>query len=267
MPLNHLHGTNKMSANIASTAKMLVAEHRDGKNFHTIEGIADLAAAYQVQKVYVGEAIGSDQIAGYKIGLTSQRMQAMCGIDQPIAGAVFKRRVMKSGASVRIADYHHLGLEFEICARLGRDLEPRKTPYTRDEAARAVDAVCAAIELIDDRHADYAVLDCKSLVADNSWNAGVVLGSFVVPPSALDEVVGVAFQDGAEIGRGRGADALGHPFEPLAWLANHLALQGDGLKRGDIVMTGSIVTTRFPQAAFSYRFDVDGLGSVEVSGA
>jgi 2-keto-4-pentenoate hydratase len=175
--------------------------------------------------------------------------------------------VMKSGASVRIADYHHLGLEFEICARLGRDLEPRKTPYTRDEAARAVDAVCAAIELIDDRHADYAVLDCKSLVADNSWNAGVVLGSFVVPPSALDEVVGVAFQDGAEIGRGRGADALGHPFEPLAWLANHLALQGDGLKRGDIVMTGSIVTTRFPQAAFSYRFDVDGLGSVEISGA
>lgn len=256
-----------MSANIASTAKMLVAEHRDGKNFHAIEGIADLAAAYQVQKVYVGEVIGSDQIAGYKIGLTSQRMQAMCGIDQPIAGAVFKRRVMKSGASVRIADYHHLGLEFEICARLGRDLEPRKTPYTRDEAGRAVDAVCAAIELVDDRHADYAVLDCKSLVADNSWNAGVVLGSFVAPPSALDEVVGVAFQDGAEIGRGRGADALGHPFEPLAWLANHLALQGEGLKRGDIVMTGSIVTTRFPQAAFSYQFDVDGLGSVEVSGA
>src|SRR3954451_2853577 len=161
MPVDHLHGTNQMSANIESTAKMLVAEHRDGKTFHTIEGIADLAAAYQVQKVYVGEAIGSDQIAGYKIGLTSQRMQAMCGIDQPIAGAVFKRRVMKSGASVRIADYHHLGLEFEICARLGRDLEPRKTPYTRDEAARAVDAVCAAIELIDDRHADYAVLDCN----------------------------------------------------------------------------------------------------------
>jgi len=32
-------------------------------------------------------------------------------------------------------------------------------------------------------------------------------------------------------------------------------------------MTGSIVTTRFPEAAFSYRFDVGGLGTVEVSGA
>ena len=171
---------------------------------------------------------------------------------------------MQSGARLRAADYHHLGLEFEICTRLGHDLAPRKTPYTRDEMGTAVDAVCAAIELVDDRHADYAVLDCNSLVADNSWNAGVVLGNFVAPPSNLAGVVGIAYQDGTEIGRGTGADALGHPFEPLAWLANHLAAQGDGLKKGDIVMTGSIVTTRFPKGAFSYRFDVTGLGSVEV---
>jgi 2-keto-4-pentenoate hydratase len=256
-----------MTASIGNTAKLIAAEHREGKDFHTLEGLPDLAAAYQVQKVYLGEVIGGDRIAGYKIGLTSQRMQAMCGIDHPIAGAIFARRVMYSGAKLRTADYHHLGLEFEICARLGRDLAPRKTPFTRDEMATAIDAVCAAIELVDDRHADYAALDTKSLVADNSWNAGVVLGTFFAPPSALEEVTGVAYQDGVEIGRGRGADALGHPFEPLAWVANHLAAQGEGLKKGDIVMTGSIVTTRFPEGAFSYRFDVSGLGSVEVSGA
>jgi 2-keto-4-pentenoate hydratase len=256
-----------MTANIVSTAKLIAAEHRDGKDFHTLEGLADLAAAYQVQKVYVGEILGSDRIAGYKIGLTSKRMQTMCGIDHPISGAVFGRRVMKGGVKLGMADFHHLGLEFEICARLGRDLPLRTTAYTRDEVATGVDGVCAAIELVDDRKADYAVLDCRSLVADNSWNAGVVLGPFVAPPSALDAVVGVAYQDGVEIGRGKGADALGHPFEPLAWLANHLAGQGEGLKKGDIVMTGSIVTTRFPEAAFSYRFDVTGLGSVEVSGA
>jgi 2-keto-4-pentenoate hydratase len=223
-PLNL--GRNHMTAaTIVATAKLIAAEHREGKDFHRLEDLPDLAAAYQVQKVYLGEIIGADRIAGYKIGLTSQRMQAMCGIDHPISGAVFGGRVMNSGAKLRIADYHHLGLEFEICARLGRDLAPRKTPYTRDEVGAAVDAVCAAIELVDDRHADYAVLDCRSLVADNSWNAGVVLGTFVEPPSVLDGVVGVVYQDGVEIGRGRGADALGHPFEPLAWLANHLAAQ------------------------------------------
>ena len=44
-----------MTASIASTAKLIAAEHRDGKTFHTLEGVPDLAAAYQVQKVYVGD--------------------------------------------------------------------------------------------------------------------------------------------------------------------------------------------------------------------
>ena len=107
---------------------------------------------------------------------------------------------------------------------------------------------------------DYSVLDINTLVADNSWNAGVVLGKFVPPPARLDVLEGIAYQDGTEIARGHGADALGHPFVPLAWLANHLAANGRQLRKGDIVMTGSIVTTRFPTAPFTYRFDVAGLG-------
>jgi 2-keto-4-pentenoate hydratase len=55
---------------------------------------------------------------------------------------------------------------------------------------------------------------------------------------------------------------LGHPFHPVAWLAGHLAAQGGGLRAGDVVMTGSIVTTKFPARPTSYRFDLEGLGSV-----
>jgi len=55
---------------------------------------------------------------------------------------------------------------------------------------------------------------------------------------------------------------LGHPFHPVAWLAGHLAAGGSGLRAGDIVMTGSIVTTKFPDRPASYRFDVKGLGAV-----
>jgi len=252
---------------VQEAAQLLVRDHGQNRRFQNIEGLTDLAAAYRVQAAYVGEIIGDDRIAGYKIGLTSQSMQTMCGIDQPVAGAIFARRVMKSGTRLALAEYGHLGLEFEICARLGCDVVPRATPYTRADVAGAVDGVCAAVELVDDRHADYATLDVCTLVADNSWNAGAVLGDFVSPPAALEKIKAVVYQDGAEIGRGVGADALGHPFEPLAWLANHLAAAGRGLKAGDLVMTGSIVRTCFPENAFSYRFDVAGLGIVEVSGA
>jgi 2-keto-4-pentenoate hydratase len=58
---------------------------------------------------------------------------------------------------------------------------------------------------------------------------------------------------------------LGHPFGPLVWLAEHLAQTGEGLRAGDIVLTGSLVTTRFPAVTEAYEFAVDGLGSVAVT--
>ncbi|UVF21638.1 fumarylacetoacetate hydrolase family protein [Microvirga terrae] len=250
----------------STMADQLAAEHRNGVKFHQLQGIRGLSDAYRVQDAYVASIIADDTQAGYKIGLTSKRMQDMCGIDQPISGTIFGRKVARSGIRLSLADYNHLGLEFEICCRLGRDLVPADSPVTPEQAGDAIDAVAAAIELVDDRHADYSVLDINTLVADNSWNAGVVLGDFVPPPARLDETEGIAYQDGEEIGRGHGADALGHPFIPLAWLANHLAASGRTLRKGDIVMTGSIVTTRFPSGPFTFRFDIGGLGSVEVYG-
>lgn len=255
-----------MTQTIDRIAATLISEHRDGTRFHRLEGLDGLVDAYRAQDAHVAGIIGDDRIAGYKIGLTSRRMQEMCGIDHPIAGSVFARRVLKSGAHLRLADYHHLGLEFETCVRLGRDLAPDGAPFTPESAGAAVDAVAAAIELVEDRNADYRALDCATLVADNSWNAGIVLGTFVPPPARLDEVVGVVRQDGEELTRGRGADALGHPFVPLAWLANHLAERGRGLRAGQVVMTGSIATTRFPAGTFSCRFEISGIGAVEVSG-
>jgi 2-keto-4-pentenoate hydratase len=49
------------------------------------------------------------------------------------------------------------------------------------------------------------------------------------------------------------------------WLATHLAVAGGGLRAGDIVMTGSLVTTKFPTESSHSRFDVGGLGPVELS--
>jgi 2-keto-4-pentenoate hydratase len=256
-----------LSEQLSAIAERLIAEHHNGVKFHRFEGISDLSDAYRVQDAYVAATIGDDTCAGYKIGLTSKRMQQMCGIDQPICGTIFSSRVFKSGAHLSMTDYGRLGLEFEICVRLGRDLDPRDEPFTPEQVGEAIDAVAAAIELVDDRQADYSILDINTLVADNSWNAGVVIGDFTPPPARLDILEGIAFQDGAEIARGHGADALGHPFVPLAWLANHLAANGRQLRKGDIVMTGSIVTTRFPTGPFTYRFDMAGLGSVEVSGS
>jgi 2-keto-4-pentenoate hydratase len=127
-----------------------------------------------------------------------------------------------------------------------------------------IEGVCAAIEVVDDRAADYGNLDVRSLVADNSWNAGIVLSQFAPKWPDLEDVHGKATQNGAPVGEGFGRDILGHPFNSVAWLNAHLAARGGGLRKGQIVMTGSCMKTVFPTEPAEFRFEFEGLGAVEV---
>lgn len=249
-------------------AARLIEDHDRNERFRPFaaaNGIATLDDSYAVQERYVAllkPRCGA--LVGYKIGLTSQRMQAMCGIGHPIGGVVLADRLHRSGARLAIADYGRMGLEFEIAVRMGSDLPVGGPAWTVETIATHVAGVCAAIEIVDDRAADYAELDVLSLVADNSWNGGVVLSEFCRDWPALDAVSGVVSRNGVELDRAHGRDALGHPFAPLAWLANALAAKGQALRAGEIVMTGSLVTTRFPTESETYRFELDGIGAVEL---
>jgi 2-keto-4-pentenoate hydratase len=51
----------------------------------------------------------------------------------------------------------------------------------------------------------------------------------------------------------------------VAWVANHLARRGLGLWRGAVVITGSLVTSKFPVAGDEIRFDLGALGAVELT--
>jgi 2-keto-4-pentenoate hydratase len=246
----------------------LMRDHEQKKNivpFARDFGATDVPGAYAIQAAYNRLQDGKyGRRAGYKIGLTSRRMQQMCGVDHPNSGVVFDKRVHSSGATLSLGSLVHLGLEFECCARIGNSLGPRTDPYTLDEIAAAVDAVAPAFEVIDDRNSAYP-LDLLSLIADNSWNEGNVLGEFKSSWPDLGGAVSVLECDGKIIDRGFGRDVLGHPFEPLRWLANNLRAQGQTLKPGEIVLTGSWVTTRFPKAGERYRHTIEGVGSVEVT--
>jgi 2-keto-4-pentenoate hydratase len=255
---------------IAATraAEALLAEHKANVRFKPLgppHAPATISDAYDIQQRYVAllrSEHGDD--VGYKVGLTSAPMQAFCGIDHPIAGVVLARRVHRSGASVRRADFGRLGLEFEIAVRIKSDVPVTGKPFTAEMIAPHIGGVCAAIELVDDRSADYTNLDVLSLVADNSWNGGIVLSEFAAKWPDLERVLGRATKDDVAIGEGHGRDILGHPFNSVAWLATQLAARGVGLKAGQVVMTGSVMKTIFPMESATYRFGLEKIGSVEV---
>src|ERR1700722_19145115 len=174
--------------NIAAgrAAEALLAEHKANSRFKTLgpqDAPATISDAYDIQDKYVALLHSEDcGTVGYKVGLTSATMQAFCGIDHPIAGVVLARRAHRSGATIRRAEFGRLGLEFEIAVRIKSNVPATASPYTAEMIAPYIGGgVCAAIELVDDRAADYTNLDVLALLADNSWNGGIVLSDLVTP--------------------------------------------------------------------------------------
>jgi 2-keto-4-pentenoate hydratase len=250
------------------TALMLMEAHAIGEQFLPFakeRGINDVAAAYAVQDAYARRlmAAANTQPGGFKIGLTTKKMQAMCGIDSPVAGYVAASKILTAPATVDAMTHTHLGLEFEVAVKLGRDFPFRPIAYTQEEVATGAQ-VTPGVELVDDRNADYATLEALSLIADNSWNAGIVVGQWQDPPADLSGIEGTITCNGQLVDRGHGRDALGHPYIPLTWLANFRAGTDRPLKKGDIVLTGSLIRTQFPTEPCKYRYELAGLGAVEV---
>ena len=206
-------------------------------------------------------------IAGYKVALTTPVMQKMVGFGEPCAGAVLANSIHQSPASVKGGDYGHLGAECEVAVLLQSDLPASGAPYDRASASQAVGALMPAFELVDDRGADYSNLFFLGAVADNSWNAGVVLGPQVNDWQGLDLAAarGAMTINGQPAGEGRGGDVMGHPLEALAWLANTLAGRGKNLSAGMIVMTGSIVSTKFLNPGDTATVSIEGLGEATVT--
>lgn len=213
-------------------------------------------------------AQGYGRTVGHKIGCTTKVMQAYLDIDHPCAGEVFESTVFRGSADVPLSRFHRIGVECEIAARLSADLPADlvEGPFTREVVAEAVGSLIAGIELVDDRYESFPDFRAPVLIADDFFNAGVVLGPEVTDWRALDlaTIVGVMEIDGVEVGRGTGADILGHPMNALAWLAEHRAALGLPLRAGEFVMLGSVVKTVHFEAPAGVRIAFDGLGEAAV---
>tara|TARA_Y100000817_G_C16852122_1_gene542477 strand:+ start:800 stop:1591 length:792 start_codon:yes stop_codon:yes gene_type:complete len=227
-----------------------------------------LENAYRVQDAFIEIMTErGEEIVGWKVALTSKAMQEFCGVDHPLSGAIFKSKVHPSPYSLDLDNHRHLGLECEIAVQMGSDLKLGESPHTRESVASQVEICYPAFELIEDRNADYDALNPFDSVSENAWNAGVVLGQPLSNWDQLDLVSTPTLLEvnDAHIGAGKTGDALGHPFDAVAWVANHLNSRGQTIEAGQFVMTGSTVVTYFPENRDQVKFSVGQYGSAELT--
>jgi 2-keto-4-pentenoate hydratase len=260
-----MNGPKAGKMNIAAAAAEL-ARHRAG--LIPLRGLppelrpGSPEEAYDVQDVVHGdvEALLGRRV-GYKIGCTTPVMQAYLGIPSPCSGGLFAATTHGDGAVLDPAAFVRVGIECEIAVRLARDL---RASVAVADMHHAIASYMPAIEIVDDRYEDWRTIGTPTLIADDFFAAGCVLGRPVNPSDVgdLGSAIGRTLVNGVEVGKGTGADVMGDPHVALAWLADHLERRGKMLREGEIVLTGSLVQTIWLGRGDEVTVSISGLGEV-----
>ena len=217
--------------------------------------------AYAVQAALIAQKLAQGRRGiGWKIGLTSRAMQEQLKIDTPDSGVLLDDMLFEDGATVPKNHFIQPRVEAEIAFLMAQDLSG--ADVTRKAVIAATAHVAPALEILDTRiqRADPATGRARIItdtVSDNAANAGIVLGSqrHAVGAHDLRWVGAVVKRDGVVEETGLGAGVLDDPATGIVWLVRRLALYGQGLKAGDIVLSGSFV--RAIEAPPGSRFEAD----------
>lgn len=214
------------------------------------------AEAYEVQDAVLSE-IGV--VGGWKVGARSPAAEPTCA---PLPAVL----ILRSPQHFPPGAFALNGVEAELAFTLARDLPPRNAPYTEAEMPATVASLHPAIEVVDSRFVDIAATDAWSLLADFQSNGALVLGAGVALPAAFapgDHAVHLAV-DGVELVAARGSNPAGSLMRLLAWLANHVAARSGGLRRGDVITTGSWTGMLFFPTGTRVAVEFPGIGGVDL---
>ena len=221
--------------------------------------------AYRIQLANAEAKVRSGaQVIGMKVGYTSRATQQQFGIDEPVFGLLMDSGVRRDGAEIPCAEAISPKIEPEIACLLKEDLKGPGVAVAH--ALAAIAGVMPSFELVDSRFRDWKA-NAIDMTADNVGGWGIVLGGRLTPVETIDlRTVGVVLErNGRVVSTGSGAAALGNPADVLAWLANKLASFNLGLKKGQVVITGSLVRAEPIQPGDCYRAEFDRIGVVSAT--
>jgi 2-oxo-3-hexenedioate decarboxylase len=248
----------------------LIAAERERKGiaqFSDNHPDIDVETAYQAQRAFVQSKLDAgERFVGYKLGLTSRNKQQAMGLDAPLYGRVTSGMLSAHGDPVRLDRFIHPRVESEIAFLLARDVE---APATVTSVLAATEVVFGAVDVLDSRYESFQ-FTLSDVVSDNASAGAFYLGPVARRLDQLEDLrlLGCVVRvDGDVAMTAAGAAVMGHPAASVAWLADQLAKEGEGLRAGQLVFSGGVTAPVPVVAGGSVTFEFDGLGVIEVYGA
>jgi 2-keto-4-pentenoate hydratase len=214
--------------------------HRPGRIFEDPSFRLNLDEAYavQIQTAALRTARG-ESIGGYKIGCLSEPIQQQLNVDRPVFGHLFDSEFFRSGAVLDPSQFDCLAIEGELAVRVAEDIPDASRLPT--DPTRLIGSAFVVIELHN--HVFRApTRTAQELIANNTFHAGVILPSLEFPlcdtQEPLSDPISV-FRNGKLLGMAAGNSTPGVPLESVLSIIRHTILFGGGVRRGQILLTGS----------------------------
>ncbi len=227
---------------LETTAALLRSAYEQG----AIPPLRDVVQPTDVETAYAIQGINTRywqhagrKIVGRKIGLTAKSVQTQLGVDQPDYGVLFSDMRIPDKGTLLPSQCIQPKAEAEIALILAKDIQ--STDVTVEEIIEATAYAVPAIEIVDSRIADWKITFADT-VADNGSSAFFVMGDEQYKLEGLDlYTCGMVLEvNETVVSLGAGAACLGHPLKAAAWLASTLGAMGEGLKAGDVLLTGAL---------------------------
>jgi 2-keto-4-pentenoate hydratase len=187
-----------------------------------------------------GFAVQAGVTAGLGLGISGWK----CALPSPgrtVAAPLYAGSIHDTSPCPVIVRNGQVRVEPELAFVIAHDLPVRDTPYTAADVDAAISRTHMALELIDSRYVDHKAVAFPDNLADGLVNQGLFIGP-QVDTDAASRATDIALRIRAPQAEERtlaGHHPDTHPRAPLYWLAEFLRSRGDGLRAGQVVITGS----------------------------
>jgi 2-keto-4-pentenoate hydratase len=250
--------TDARKAELLSAADFLLKARK------TTNPVEDLSApmlatsldeAYFVQDA-MARSLQPEGIIDWKVGAPAPDAT-------PIFGPMIRAWVGADGCTFADKRYRIRGLEAEISFKIGKDLPPRATPYSREEVIDAIESCHPAIEELEAGLMAPAKVARFTMFSDLQMHGGFIPGPAVADWQKIDfskESVALAIDGKIEVVRSASNTAGTDLLRLVLYLANEPSSRTGGLKRGGWVTTGSWTGNTFakPGSYVNVRFSTAG---------
>jgi 2-oxo-3-hexenedioate decarboxylase len=202
-----------------------------------------------------------ETLIGLKMGFTSEAKMQQMGVHDLIWGRLTSSMLIPNNNTTARNQYIHPRVEPEICFRISKDINRE---LNETEVIQYVDALAAAIEIIDSRYQNFK-FSLEDVVADNCSSIGFAVGDWMPVQESLNNLEMTLMIDDKTVATGSSNDIMNNPWKSLAAATRLAARYGEPIKKGMYIMAGAATNAEFIQADQSATASVQSLGHVSVS--